>query len=153
MAVLIKNSQKLLKIDVRTIKKVTEALLNSLGFQNKDLSVLFVDNKKITILNKKFFGKNNPTNVISFSYMDGLPGEVLGDIIISAERAEEEARNSGTYFYERLFALIVHGLAHVMGYDHEKDEGERRKMKYREKKLMASVTAHESYKILTRGKL
>ena len=73
-------------------------MLNFLGFQNKDLSVLFVDNKKITILNKKFFGKNNPTNVISFSYMDGLPGEVLGDIIISVERAEEEALTSGTFF-------------------------------------------------------
>ena len=84
--------------------------------------------------------------------MDGLPGEVLGDIIISVERAEEEARSSGTYFYERLFALTVHGLAHVMGYDHEKDEKENRKMKYREKKLMGFVTAREEYKVLIREK-
>jgi rRNA maturation RNase YbeY len=119
-----------------------------LGFQNKDLSILFVNNKKIAVLNEKYFGKNNPTNVISFSYVDGLPGEVLGDIIISVERAGEEARNSGTYFYERLFALIVHGLAHVMGYDHEKDEREKRRMKYREKKLMGFVTAREEYKAL-----
>ena len=150
MAVLIKNSQKLMKIDAKIIKKVNEALLNSLGFQSKDLSLLFVDNKKITALNKQFFGKNNPTNVISFSYIDGLPGEVLGDIIISAERAEEEAQTSGTFFYERLFALIVHGLTHVMGYDHEKDEKERKKMKYREKRLMDFVMAHEGYKTLTR---
>jgi rRNA maturation RNase YbeY len=142
----------MLKIDAKNIKKITEALLNSLGFQNKDLSILFVSNKKITILNEKYFGRNNPTNVISFSYMDGLPGEVLGDIIISAERAEEEARSSGTYFYERLFALIVHGLAHVMGYDHEKDERENRKMKTREKKLMGFVTAREEYKVLIREK-
>jgi rRNA maturation RNase YbeY len=80
--------------------------------------------------------------------MDGLPGEVLGDIIISVERAEEEARASGTHFYERLFALIVHGLTHVMGYDHEKNEKESRKMKYREKKLMDFVTAHEEYMAL-----
>jgi rRNA maturation RNase YbeY len=128
-------------------------LLNFLGFQNKDLSILFVDNKKITILNRKFFEKNYPTNVISFSYMDGLPGEVLGDIIISVERAEEEAQTSGRLFYERLFALLAHGLAHVMGYDHEKDEKERRKMKYREKKLMDFVTAHEDYKTLIHEKL
>jgi rRNA maturation RNase YbeY len=99
-------------------------------------------------LNKKYFGRNNPTNVISFSYMDGLPGEILGDIIISVERAEEEARDSGIHFYERLFALIVHGLAHVMGYDHEKDEKENRRMKYREKKLMCFVTAREKYRAL-----
>ena len=103
-------------------------------------------------MNKNFFGKNNPTNVISFSYMDGLPGEVLGDIIISVERAEEEAQASGTYFYERLFALIVHGLTHVMGYDHEKDRRESRKMRYQEKKLMDFVTAREEYKVLIHEK-
>jgi probable rRNA maturation factor len=119
-----------------------------LGFQNKDLSVLFVDNKKITIMNQKFFGRNRPTNVISFSYLDGLPGEVLGDIIISVEMAEEEAQVSGALFYERLFALLVHGLVHVMGYDHEKDESEHRKMKYRERKLMDFVTACAEFKAL-----
>jgi len=124
-----------------------------LGFQNKDLSVLFVDNKKIAIMNKKFFGKSNPTNVISFSYIDGLPGEVFGDIIISVERAEEEARDSEMHFYERLFALIVHGLAHVMGYDHEKDEQEHRRMKYREKKLMDFVATLREYKVLIQEKL
>jgi rRNA maturation RNase YbeY len=103
-------------------------------------------------MNKKFLGRNNPTNVISFSYMDGLPGEILGDIIISVERAEEEARASGTLFYERLFALLVHGLTHVMGYDHEIDERESRKMKYREKKLMNFVAAREEYKVLINEK-
>jgi rRNA maturation RNase YbeY len=105
------------------------------------------------MLNEKYFGKKNPTNVISFSYIDGLPGEVLGDIIISVERAEEEARNSGTHFYERLFALIVHGLAHVMGYDHEKDEKEKSRMKYREKKLMGFVTTREEYQALIHERL
>jgi probable rRNA maturation factor len=148
MAVLIKNSQKLLKIDVNNIKKATEALLSFLGFQNRDLSILFVDNKKIMILNKKFFGRNNPTNVISFSYMNGLPIEVLGDIIISVERAEEEARTSEMHFYERLFALLVHGLTHIMGYDHEKGRSESRRMRYREKRLMNFVTANDVYRVL-----
>ena len=104
-------------------------------------------------LNKKFFGRDNPTNVISFSYMDGLPGEVLGDIIISVERAQEEARVSEMCFYERLFALIVHGLTHIMGYDHVKDRNESRKMSYKEKKLMDFVAAHEGYKALIHEKL
>jgi probable rRNA maturation factor len=89
---------------------------------------------------------------MSFSYLDGLPGEVLGDIIISVERAEEEARTSETYFYERFFALLVHGLTHIMGYDHVKGKKESRKMRYREKKLMDFVTAHEEYNILIRDK-
>ena len=123
-------------------------MLSFLGFQNKDLSVLFVDNKKIMTLNKKFFGRDNPTNVISFSYMDGLPGEVLGDIIISVERAQEEARASEMCFYERLFALIVHGLTHIMGYDHVKERNESRKMSYKEKKLMDFLMANDVYKTL-----
>lgn len=123
-------------------------MLTFLNLQNRDLSILFVDNRKIRELNKKLFAKDRPTNVISFSYMDGLPGEVLGDIIISLERAEEEARNSGTAFYERLFALIVHGLTHVMGYDHVVDAKERRRMQYRERRLMDFVEAQEKYREL-----
>jgi probable rRNA maturation factor len=141
-----------MKIDAKSIRKVTEALLNFLGFQNKDLSVLFVDNKKIMTLNKQFFGRDNPTNVISFSYMDGLPGEVLGDIIISVERTQEEARDSEMCSYERLFALIVHGLTHIMGYDHVKDRNESRKMSYKEKKLMDFLMANDVYKTLINEK-
>ena len=123
-------------------------MLNFLGFQNKDLSILFVDNKKITTLNENYFGRKNPTNVISFSYMDGLPGEVLGDIIISVERAQEETRLSGMYFYERLFALIVHGLTHIIGYDHVKDRSESRKMSHKEKILMDFLVANDVYRTL-----
>lgn len=123
-------------------------MLTSLNLKNRDLSILFVDNRKIRVLNKKLFAKDRPTNVISFSYMDGLPGEVLGDIIISIEKAEEEARVSGTAFYERLFALIVHGFTHIMGYDHETSGSQRRRMQYREKRLMDFVRAQETYRDL-----
>ncbi len=120
-------------------------MLTFLHLQNRDLSILFVDNRKITELNKRLFAKDRPTNVISFSYMDGLPGEVIGDIIISIEKAQEEAQASGTAFYERLFALIVHGLTHIMGYDHEAGGSQRRRMQYREKRLMEFVMAREGY--------
>ncbi len=127
-------------------------MLGFLGFQNKDLSILFVDNKKIATLNRKFFGKDKPTNVISFSYVDGLPCEVLGDIIISVERADEEARTAGTQFYERLFALIIHGFAHIMGYDHGNDAKKSREMASREKRFMNFVEADDTYKALTSKK-
>lgn len=90
-------------------------------------------------MNGEFFGKDRPTNVISFSYLDGMPGEALGDIIISVQRAAEEAHNAAIPFYERLFSLIVHGIVHILGYDHVKDASEARKMRYREKKLMARL--------------
>lgn len=73
----------------------------------------------------------------------------MGDLIVSVERAREEAEKAGIPFYERLFLLIIHGLLHVIGFDHEKGPQEARRMRYREKKLLHYVTAHRTYKELT----
>ena len=107
-----------------------------------------MDDRKIAVMNRDFFGKDRPTNVISFSYLDGMPGEAVGDIIISVERAGEEAREADIPFYERLFDLIVHGLVHIMGYDHVKGASEARKMRYRERKLMGLVASHPVFRAL-----
>lgn len=123
-------------------------MLTSLGYRDRDLSILFVDDKKIAQLNGEYFSKDYPTNVISFSYIDGLPDEVLGDIIISVERAEEEANASGTDFYERLFSLIVHGIVHIMGHDHVRGGAEAKRMHNKEMRCMALVQAHNAYKVL-----
>jgi len=127
------------------VKRITEDLLTTLKLQDRDLSILFVDNKKITELNKRFFHKDYPTNVISFSYMDGLSSEVMGDIVISIERAREEAESLSIPFHERLFALIIHGVLHILGFDHVNDKNEARRMRYREKKLLTIVTTHQLY--------
>ena len=100
-------------------------------------------------MNKSYFGKDKPTNVISFSYLDSLSSEIIGDIAISLERAKEEAEDAGRQFYERVFALIIHGLLHVLGFDHENGKKEARRMNYREKKLMDYVNSHELYKKMT----
>ena len=120
-----------MQTDKRRLQKIAEDLLTFSGQQGKNLSILFVDNKKITRFNKQFFGKDRPTNVISFSYMEEmtpLPGqagyplagvpvmdEIIGDIIISLEKTKEEAEALSCPFYERVFALIIHGLLHILG--------------------------------------
>jgi probable rRNA maturation factor len=80
--------------------------------------------------------------------MNGLSCEIFGDIIISLEKAREEAKDLAVPFYERVFALIIHGLLHILGFDHEKNRKESRKMRYRETKLMDYVRSHEMYKKL-----
>jgi rRNA maturation RNase YbeY len=117
--------------------------------QDKDLSILFTDNKGIREYNRKFFGKDRPTNVISFGYETSFAGEVLGDLVISLERAREESEESGIPFYERVFALIIHGILHILGFDHENGVKEARRMRYREKKLLHYVLSHVTYKELT----
>jgi rRNA maturation RNase YbeY len=134
-----------LKLDKKRIRKVTEDLITFLKLRDRDLSILFTDNKKIAKANKEFFGKDRPTNVISFSYIDGFDSEVFGDLIISVERVREEAEKAGISFYERLFALIIHGILHVIGHDHEKGCNESRRMRYRERKLLDYVTNHRTY--------
>lgn len=78
-----------------------------------------------------------------------FPCEMIGDIVISLERASEEAEAARIPFYERVFALIIHGLLHIVGFDHEKGGNESRKMRYKEKKLLAYVTSHRIYKEIT----
>ena len=149
MAVLIKGSQKLSAPDRQRVRKVTEDLLSYLNLASRDLSILFSDDKQIHKINRTYFDRDHPTNVISFSYMDGSPCEVLGDLVISLERAREESELANIPFYERVFSLIIHGLLHVQGFDHERGEREARRMKYREKKLLAHVLSHELYKELS----
>lgn len=124
-------------------------MLTSLKLQDRDLSILFTDNAGIQGYNLRFFGKDRPTNVISFGYETGFSGEVLGDLVISLERAGEESEQSGVPFYERVFALIIHGILHVLGYDHENGAKEARRMRYREKKLLNYVLSHPLYKDLS----
>lgn len=152
MAVLIKNSQRSITIDSRSVQRLTKELLTFSGLQGKDIGILLVNNRKITELNTRFFGKQKPTNVISFSYIGGLPGEIAGEVIISVEKAQEEAERSGVYFAERLFALIIHGLLHIVGHDHEGDKKEGRRMRYREKKLLSFILSHDVYKRMISGR-
>jgi len=124
-------------------------LLVYLGLQDRDLSILLTDNKGIARLNKKCFGRDRATNVISFSYLDGFPNELLGDIIISVEEAKIEADRAAIPLHRVLFSLVVHGLVHILGYDHEKGGKEARRMKYRERKLIDHVVQLGAYKELS----
>ncbi len=143
--VLIKNSQKQRRVDATALAHIVGDVIGSLSLGAGDLSLLLVSNRRITQINKQYFDRNRPTNVISFGYGACAEGEVLGDIIISVERAAEEAEDSGFPFYDRLLALIVHGMVHIAGFDHEAGAAEARRMRYREQKLMAKVRAHPIY--------
>ena len=124
-------------------------MLTSLKLQDKDVNILFTDNRGIQEYNRRFFGRDWPTNVISFGYETAFSGEVLGDLVISLERAREESEQSGIPFSERVLALIIHGILHVLGFDHEAGVKETRRMRYREKKLLNHVLSHAAYKELT----
>ena len=145
MKIQIENRQKLIKIDRKKIRAAVTTLLKLERCSDKELSVTFVDDSGIQIINSKYLGKNKPTNVISFSLQEGEYGEVnpdlMGDIIISVETAQRDAVKGNLSFDEEIIFLIIHGFLHLTGYDHVNTSAENiRKMKKREKELFLKLT-------------
>jgi len=142
--VFIKNQQKIIPVEAKKIKKVAERILASLRISGYELSVLLLDNKGIRAVNKKYLNRNRPTNVISFSLTEGEFGninpQVLGDVVISVEKALEQAETNGTTLGEEISFLIIHGILHLLGYDHVKGQGERKRMRKKEKEVYRLVT-------------
>ncbi len=127
------------EVDIPIPKKCIEwflgILLNRENVkENIELSVLFTDNKKIQKLNLEYRNIDKPTNVLSFSMREGflVPfNNILGDIVISYEYAKDEAEAMKIDLKDRLIQLIVHGILHLLGYDHVRDE-DYEKMKEKE---------------------
>lgn len=104
-----------------------------------ELSISIVGDRAIHSLNREYLGKDRPTNVISFSLQEGAFGHLspaLGDVVISADTAAREAETGGVSTWERVVFLLLHGILHLTGYDHERSgEAEARRMVKKEKEL------------------
>ncbi|HLO26745.1 MAG TPA: rRNA maturation RNase YbeY [Geobacteraceae bacterium] len=113
-----------------------------MGYHDSELSVAIVGDRTIRRLNRDYLGRDKPTNVISFAMQEGdFPGlnpMVLGDVAISADTAAREAGEGGVTFETRLSFLLLHGILHLAGYDHERSgEAEARRMMGKERELFA----------------
>lgn len=97
--------------------------LRRLGREDSEISLLFLDDEGIREINRTYLNRDYPTNVISFSMTEGPFGDlnprVLGDIVISVERSRREALESGLPPEDYQDYLLIHGLLHLLGYDHE----------------------------------
>ena len=115
------------------------------GVENAELSITLTDDSHIHALNKKFRGVDRPTDVLSFAFREsdepeiiGADFEILGDVIISLERAKMQAVEFGHSFLREVIFLEVHGLLHLLGYDHI-DDDERREMEAEQKFIMTRL--------------
>ncbi|MBS0238816.1 MAG: rRNA maturation RNase YbeY [Proteobacteria bacterium] len=96
------------------------------GRQTAIVTVALSSDTNVAALNERFRGKSKPTNVLSFPAGSGAPGGQLGDIIMALETLEREAAEQGVPFEHHLQHLVVHGVLHLLGYDHETaDDAER----------------------------
>jgi probable rRNA maturation factor len=115
---------------------MAETALKGLGFDDCELSVLLTGNEEIRELNREYRGMDKPTDVLSFPMGDEY---LLGDIVISTEKAALQAIDFGVTFDEEMARLLVHGLLHLAGYDHVKGGRQARRMKDKEEELMVAL--------------
>jgi probable rRNA maturation factor len=140
MNIRIENRQKVAKLDLRRIRRVIRRLNEILSFSDQEISLLFVDNAQIQELNRRYLKRDHPTNVISFSIREGdcshVNPHLLVDIVISVERALQDAASGDLPFNDEIDFLLIHGLLHLLGYDHENAaDGETNKMRDKEDAL------------------
>lgn len=133
MELVIDNRQNIVMIENDIIIVLEDVAKESLFYEGWDedyeISLSLVDNKEIRELNKHYRGKDSITDVLSFPMVgDDTPmiGEkILGDIVISVEKALEQSEEYGHSFLREMAFLTVHSMLHLMGYDHIDEEGEK----------------------------
>jgi len=125
------------------LRKNAERLLGYCGCGEAELSILLVTDRRIAELNEAFRHKEGPTNVLAFAQSEGadadLAGNILGDIVISCETAAREAGQEKITVHHRLLVLLVHGLLHLLGYDHERSTADAERMFDKEKELITRI--------------
>ena len=146
------NSQESFEVTYKLKMLVRHAVLASLEYEgfgaDTELSVTFTDNEGIRAINAEYRGIDAPTDVLSFPLTDyeGVdfpvadePESSLGDIVISLERASEQAEEFGHSFDREVAFLTVHSMLHLLGYDHVNSEEEDAEMRRRQREILESM--------------
>ncbi len=156
MEIALRNRQRTVPIDIRSLKDAVlrlsrhSSFINSLprcliNHTNLEISILLVNDKVIREMNKRFRGLDKVTDVLSFPIYDfnqvqsvqfiGHETLLLGDVVISVPQALRQAEEMGIPLHEELLRLVIHGLLHLLGYDHERGKGEALRMRRLENRL------------------
>jgi len=127
----------------RTLTELAGRILNDSGRSEAELSILITDDEEICSLNRIYRAVDRPTDVLSFSQLEGegpvTALQLLGDVVISWETAQRQALDLAHTVQEEMERLLVHGVLHLLGFDHEKDEEAARVMKETEEKYASPV--------------
>jgi len=134
------NRQRHRKIDAEQWREFSEKALQAIGAKKGDATIVFVSDRTIRELNIRFRGQNYATDVLSFP-SEPAPFEVenqslLGEVVISVQRAAAQAKEHGLSFSNEVEQLILHGLLHLCGYDHETDRGQMNRLELRLRKRL-----------------
>jgi probable rRNA maturation factor len=159
MKVYIRNQQRLIKVNQQKITSLLRKALHLLGLHRVELSIFLVNDRRMRILNRQYRGVDSTTDVLSFPQNDNPPlppftkgglggitklgylksNIVLGDIVINLHKAKRQAAEDTLTFNEELRWLLIHGLLHLIGYEHEKSGYDEKKMRRKERELLNAL--------------
>lgn len=135
------NKQRLYQLASKAIVALGQALLARLDRNHSTATITFIRDRAMQQLNRDYRNTNTPTDVLAFAYHERMSDnepdhnpDFLGDVIISVETAARYAHEQGISFETEINWLVIHGLLHLAGYDHETDNGEMRRLERRLRK-------------------
>ena len=132
--------------DQAHLERSAQAILSDLGETSAELGILFVGDQRMRGLNRRYRGKNHTTDVLAFAMREACPPhllhpmrDMLGDVVISVPTAWRQAMEAGRSLDDELAWLLVHGILHLCGYDHERSKKEAHRMHRRERMVLQSI--------------
>ena len=132
-------------MDPVRIRRGIRRILGGLGYPEAELSLLFTDDERITELNRRYLKRDGPTNVLAFPMADAAQPELktsmLGDIVISLDAAMRDARACGESLEATVDRLLIHGLLHLLGYEHGGSGKEALRMEEETERLLAMIAS------------
>jgi probable rRNA maturation factor len=142
VSVYLRNATRGRRLDPRRLRRTTEQLLTALGEGGASVSLTLVRDAEIRALNRAYRGKDRATDVLSFplgpSAADPTRERLLGDVVISVDTAARQAADYDAPLEREIERLLIHGLLHLLGHDHEQ-AGERERMEAEERRLAAVI--------------
>ena len=134
------NRQRRHKVNSKRWREFAEQALQAIGAEEQEATVVFVSDAAIRKLNRQFRGKDYATDVLSFpSQPESFETDAranLGEIVISLDRAQAQAKENGLTASNEIQQLVLHGLLHLCGYDHDTDKGEMNRLELKLRKRL-----------------
>ncbi|HJT19102.1 MAG TPA: rRNA maturation RNase YbeY [Nitrospira sp.] len=134
------------RLNLSRAASLAKNILSAVGESSSHMSLTFVGDRRMHRLNKNFRQKDRTTDVLAFAARDAhaprardMIAASLGDVVISVPAAVRQARQRHGSFDEEIAALLVHGILHLCGYDHERNEAEARRMRRREQTILKGL--------------
>lgn len=140
MKIIIRNLQNRIPVNSKKVVKTVQKVLSSEGIKKSgEITLCFVNDAKIKVLNLKYLGRNSPTDVMAFDITEPKDKDkILADIAVSTERAIDNARTFKTSPYFELYLYVIHGVLHILGYD-DKSKKDKLVMRKREKDILKAL--------------